>query len=123
MASYGVFLAACGFEYHGPKGHIGFAPRLTPENFKAAFTSADGWGTFRQTISDKNHEAEIELRLGTLHVRTLALATAAEPRIVTVTVAGDKAANEHRMENGRLLITLTDPARIEAGEKINIAIS
>ena len=123
MASYGVFLAACGFEYHGPKGHIGFAPRLTPENFKAAFTSADGWGTFRQTISDKNHEAEIELRLGTLHVRTLALATAAEPRIVTVTVAGDKAANEHRMENGRLLITLTDPARIEAGDKINIAIS
>jgi len=29
MASYGVFLAACGFEYHGPHGHIGFAPRLT----------------------------------------------------------------------------------------------
>ena len=28
MASYGVFLAACGFEYHGPQGHIGFAPRL-----------------------------------------------------------------------------------------------
>ena len=28
MASYGVFLAACGFEYHGPKGHLGFVPRL-----------------------------------------------------------------------------------------------
>ena len=25
MASHGVFLAACGFEYHGPKGHLGFA--------------------------------------------------------------------------------------------------
>ena len=31
MASYGVFLAACGFEYHGPRGHIGFAPRLVPK--------------------------------------------------------------------------------------------
>ncbi len=28
-----VFLAACGFEYHGPRGHIGFAPRLTPGQF------------------------------------------------------------------------------------------
>ena len=44
MASYGVFLAACGFEYHGPKGHLGFAPRLTPEDFRAAFTTAGGLG-------------------------------------------------------------------------------
>ena len=28
MASYGVYLAACGYEYHGPKGHLGFAPRV-----------------------------------------------------------------------------------------------
>ena len=48
MASYGVFLAACGFEYHGPKGHLGFAPRLGPDDFRAAFTSAEGWGTIAQ---------------------------------------------------------------------------
>jgi non-lysosomal glucosylceramidase len=42
MASYGTYLAACGYEYDGPKKHLGFAPRLTPENFKAAFTSAEG---------------------------------------------------------------------------------
>jgi non-lysosomal glucosylceramidase len=42
MASYGVFTAVCGYEYHGPKGHPGFAPRLTPENCRAAFTAAEG---------------------------------------------------------------------------------
>jgi non-lysosomal glucosylceramidase len=42
MASYGVFTAVCGYEYHGPKGHLGFAPRLTPENCRAAFTAAEG---------------------------------------------------------------------------------
>ena len=33
MASYGVFLALCGFEYNGPAGHLGFAPRIAPDDF------------------------------------------------------------------------------------------
>ena len=71
MASYGVFLAACGYEYHGPKGHLGFAPRLTPENFKAPFTAAEGWGTFTQTQTDGSQAATIELKYGKLRLSTL----------------------------------------------------
>jgi uncharacterized protein (DUF608 family) len=123
MASYGVFLAACGFEYHGPQGHIGFAPRLAPENFKAAFTSAEGWGTYRQTTDDKGLEAEIELKRGRLHVRTLALATTTKPRHVTVTRAGCELAGKHHTRDGRLLITLTRMVQLEAGEKLHILIS
>ena len=52
MASYGALIAISGFEYHGPKGHIGFAPRLTPENFKAPFTAAEGWGSYEQQIPE-----------------------------------------------------------------------
>ncbi|MGH7973530.1 MAG: GH116 family glycosyl hydrolase, partial [Limisphaerales bacterium] len=35
MASYGVFLAACGFEDDGPAGHLGFAPRLLAKDAAA----------------------------------------------------------------------------------------
>jgi hypothetical protein len=73
MASYGVFIAACGFEYHGPKGHIGFAPRLTPEDFRAPFTSAEGWGTFEQKSDEHGVDAAVGLKYGSLRVRSIAL--------------------------------------------------
>ncbi len=34
MASWGVLIGLSGFEYHGPKQHIGFAPRITPDQFR-----------------------------------------------------------------------------------------
>jgi non-lysosomal glucosylceramidase len=73
MASYGVFLAACGFEYNGPKGHIGFAPRLTPEDFRGPFTSAEGWGTYRQKMDGGRMEAEITVKWGQLCLNSVAL--------------------------------------------------
>ena len=79
MASYGVFLAACGFEYHGPQGHIGFAPRLSPDDFKAAFTSAEGWGTYQQKAEGGARTAELTVRWGSLRVRTMSLAVPTKP--------------------------------------------
>ncbi len=76
MASYGVFLAACGFEYHGPKAHLGFAPRLQPENFRAPFTAAEGWGTLEQKREGQVQTQRIELKHGTLRLRTLAFESA-----------------------------------------------
>ena len=69
--SYGVFLAACGFEHHGPKGHLGFAPRLTPENFRCPFTTAEGWGTYAQQSQISDFKSEITLRWGELRLSTL----------------------------------------------------
>ena len=45
MASYGTFVTACGFEYHGPKGYIPFAPKWNVNNFKTPFVTAKGWST------------------------------------------------------------------------------
>jgi non-lysosomal glucosylceramidase len=44
MASHGVFVSLCGFECHGPKKHLGFAPKITPENFRAPFIAPKGGG-------------------------------------------------------------------------------
>ncbi|MCF8323083.1 MAG: hypothetical protein K9I26_08110 [Flavobacterium sp.] len=71
MASYGAFIAACGFTYNGPKGQIGFAPKLTPENFKAAFTANNGWGSLLQTRTATSQINTIKLAYGTLRLQEI----------------------------------------------------
>src|SRR5437016_12288065 len=86
MASYGVFLAACGFTYHGPMKHIGFAPRLTPENFKAPFTAAEGWGTFSQKLQGGQFQAEIHVAWGKLRLKQVTLALPETARASSVRI-------------------------------------
>jgi uncharacterized protein (DUF608 family) len=69
MASYGTLISACGFTYHGPKGHIGFAPKITPENFKAPFTAAGGWGTYDQQRNAHSLAAKIAVAHGEMAVK------------------------------------------------------
>ncbi|HWF48528.1 MAG TPA: GH116 family glycosyl hydrolase [Bryobacteraceae bacterium] len=73
MASYGTFLTMCGFEYHGPKQHIGFAPRLKEPIFEAAFVAAEGWGVFAQLIQPSQVIVALAVRWGQVPLRTIAL--------------------------------------------------
>jgi hypothetical protein len=121
MASYGVFIAACGFEYHGPKQHIGFAPRLTPENFKAPFTAAEGWGTFSQSRSGKAQINRIEVKWGALRLKTLAfeLPPAVTLKATTVSV-GPKQITAKALQTGlRVELTLAKEVTLQAKEIIN----
>jgi len=79
MASYGALIAISGFEYDGPERHIGFAPRLTPENFKVPFTAAEGWGSYSQKITDGSLRADLEVKYGKLPLRTMSLVPPAGP--------------------------------------------
>ena len=122
MASYGVYLAACGFEYHGPKGHIGFAPRVSPENFKAAFTSAEGWGTFRQQVTEQKLTATIDLHSGTLRLKTMTFVSTRQPASVSVQVNGVPVEATHDYAATRVTVTLAEEIRIQAGQKIEVEI-
>lgn len=113
MASYGVFLAACGFHYHGPKQIIGFSPKITPENFKAAFTSAEGWGLYTQSRTTGNQSGKIELKYGKLKVKILKfeLAENVNPDSVKVEVKydGTLVPQKHKIEGKLITIALNIP--------------
>jgi len=125
MASYGVFLAACGYEYHGPRGHLGFAPRLGPEDFRAAFTSAEGWGTISQKRQPGGQTAAIHVRWGTLRLRSVALQRLPGVRgdRVTVLAGGKPVAAQAQRSGDRLLITLAEEVAIPVGGHLEIQLA
>ena len=122
MASYGVYLAASGFEYHGPRQHIGFAPRLSPENFKCAFTGAEGWGSFNQNLENGRLSAAIAVRWGKLKLKTVALENAEGVSVHVSSGARTLPATLARTEK-KVLITLGQPLEISAGEKLEIIVA
>jgi non-lysosomal glucosylceramidase len=116
MASYGVYLAACGYTYHGPQGRLGFAPRLTPDAFRCAFTTAEGWGTF--AVADG--QARLELKWGALTLRTLAV-----PATVAATGArvGDRPVPcRFAREGDQQVATFASPLQLQAGESLVLAV-
>lgn len=123
MASYGVFIAACGFEYHGPKQHIGFAPKLTPENFKCAFISAEGWGSFSQKIAGGRQTASLALKWGSLRLRTISLATSEKPGSATVKVGDKITASSLSWRDGKVTIMLINEVLLTAGQFLGINLS
>jgi non-lysosomal glucosylceramidase len=121
MASYGSFLTACGFEYHGPKGHLGFAPRLAPHDFQAAFTTAEGWGSFAQKQYAQTLHANIALKYGKLHLNTLALTGAYQA--VSASLQGQPVPCTLTMEQGRPVVTFAPKIVVHAGEDLAVRLS
>jgi uncharacterized protein (DUF608 family) len=124
MASYAVFLAACGFQYHGPKGHLSFAPRLNPDDFRAPFTAAEGWGTLLQRRERGGQMNAIALRHGRLRLRTMAvdLAAGAAPGRVEVTLRGAAIPSRSRLEGHRLTVEFADEAVLAAGDRLEVRV-
>ncbi len=125
MSGFGVYLAACGFEIHGPRGHIGFAPRIGPEDFKAAFIASEGWGRFEQKRDAKLQRETLAVLWGKLRVKTLSFEVADGARVATVSVKSGGAALAARFTQAdrRVEIALDADARIVASGVLTVDLS
>lgn len=122
MASYGHFVAACGFEYHGPKGFMVFSPKITPEKFKSAFTAASGWGTFTQDRAGKWQRNIIEVRHGKmeLHGLGLDLAEGVTAESISVTRNGEKVEHTYEQMDNRVTILFNEREKLSAEEILQV---
>jgi non-lysosomal glucosylceramidase len=115
MASYGVFLAACGFEYHGPKGHFGFAPRISPDDFRAAFTAAEGWGSYSQTRKNGRLTATIRPRSGRVRLNTVVVEIPEGTKAGAVEVTIDGRRQPATLAQVGARVTITFPTSVDVG--------
>ncbi|RYG37142.1 hypothetical protein EON81_07545 [bacterium] len=124
MAAYGVFLAVCGFRYHGPKGEIAFAPRITPEEFRAPFTVAEGWGTYAQARTASSFTASLALRSGQLRLTSLRfeLADGHEGSSISVKLARKAIDSQTFQKGSRIEVLFDAPLSIQAGEDVRVEI-
>ncbi len=126
MASYGVFLAACGFHHDGPAGEIGFDPRLDPEDFRCAFTTAEGWGTYAQRASADGLAAELLVRFGKLELQRIVLHPPGALRgreLAAVRIDGEATAAIQPTADGSARIELGKKRTIEPGQPLRIELS
>jgi len=125
MASYGTFITACGFEHHGPKGYIGFAPKWNKENFKAPFTTAAGWGTYSQRKTDLKQVHHFELKYGELALQKIALEKldGKKTSSVLAILGGRQIPLKFMQENNALEIILKDRIIVGRNQTLIITIS
>lgn len=104
LASWSVLLAASGFIGDGPAGRLGFAPKLAPANFKGLFTTAEGWGSYRQSGSER----EVAVKWGQVRLTELVFedekATGA-----TITVEGKTLPATVVRRGKRVVLQLSEP--------------
>ncbi len=125
MASYGVYLAACGYEYDGPRGHIGFAPKLTPDKFRCAFTAAEGWGTYFQNLQGDAMDAGLIVKWGKLRLKSMSLESP-EGRAFSkaaVTLGGKPVAAGLESVGRRATVTFSGDVDLTLGQELRISIS
>ncbi len=116
MASYGVLLALSGFHYHAAAKKIAFHPRLHEKDFACIFSVDSGWGIYRQRIGDNGAKVEIEVRYGTLSLRTVALAIGGD------SVGASLAGNAIPATREGNVITFAEAIEIGAGETLTLSL-
>lgn len=123
MSGYGAFIAASGFTYNGPKGIIGFNPKIQSENFKSAFISAEGWGSFSQKREGNSQYNSLEVKYGRLKVQKIELCIGSESKVKEVQVSLNGNTMPVRFDqNGEMLTINLKELVVVVNQKLNISI-
>jgi hypothetical protein len=118
LASWGCLVAIEGYYCDGPGGEISFAPRLSPEDFKGFFTGPMGWGTLVQKRIGSRQTNRIEVKWGTLAVKTVEVEVPTGVKVRTAEVEapqGGLSVRIHR-KGSRIRLECDEAVTVSSGQ-------
>ena len=103
----------------------GFSPRLTPEEFKAAFTCAEGWGTYGQHRSVARQSHSIEIKHGRLQLVTVTVDVPANSKVATLNARlGSKKVGAGFVQKGtKVEVTFSEKLTITRGARLEFELA
>ncbi|WP_316752645.1 GH116 family glycosyl-hydrolase [Pedobacter gandavensis] len=125
MASYGTFINAGGFAYHGPKGYMRFSPAWNAADFKTPFTAAKGWGTYTQKKSGTKQLHTISLKYGELQLMDLAFTKigGGPVKSVSVMLGAQKIPVQFKQNGAEMTIHSDKIMNVKMNESLKITFS
>ena len=120
MHSWNILLVLSGYTYDGPAGKLSFAPKLSPQDFKSFFSSAEAWGNFSQKVDGAVQNVAIDVKWGRLKLKEISLAPVAfkKPSQVTIMLDGNAVASSYFEKDGKVIITLEAELAINQGQHL-----
>jgi len=124
MSSWSLLLALSGYENSAPDKFISFAPKVNADDFRCFFSTGSCWGSFAQKWKDKGLEAEVEVRYGTLELKSLKLwvKKIGEPR-VRVSLGGKAIEATAEAVGSDLIVHLTKAVKVAVGETLRLKLA
>jgi len=127
LSSWSLLLALSGFSISAPEGRLGFAPRVSAQDFRCFFSTGTGWGSFRQRVEGKRtFSAALEVRHGKVEIRRLSLKN--EPAWAGASVARFEAPGltdrpTVRLRGEGLEVDLGRPIALAEGQKLELQLT
>lgn len=125
QSSWGLLLAAQGFELDGPRGRIGFKPNWQPADHRSVWTGPEGWGLFLQRRAENRQWERLELRAGKLQVKELVFEAPAKRQIKTASakVGSQKLASSFTQSGQEVCLKLAKPLPLADGDALEVLLS
>ena len=124
MSVWSVLLACQGFVYEGPKARIGFAPVWKPDDHVSFFTTAEGWGLFRQRRDVEMQVMELSVEWGRLPIRVFEFELPEGRRVqsVVASVGGEVVGTTTSFGDDKVSLTLEEEVVLTAGNKMAVEV-